>query len=279
MKMKKWIAMLLLAAVVLSLTACGEEPKETQAPESTLTGEEELKETLQVPVVTTEATGETTEATEETTEATEETTKASEEPSETTEEPTETELPVEIPTETETVTESASESTPGETFWAEENLEYPMSFCFSSGAGGWGTELYLNRDGSFTGTFHDSNMGENDESYPNGTVYICNFTGSFSPAERLDMYTYGVKLRELTLDRPEGEEWIRDGIRYISATPYGLEGGEDFLLYLPNTPVEMLSEEDLFWWPGRYYEDYTTLKGYGLYNLADGSGFFSMKEE
>ncbi len=159
------------------------------------------------------------------------------------------------------------------------NVEFPMAFYFSSGAGAWGTELQLNEDGTFTGYFRDTNMGENGEGYPNGTAYVCAFSGRFGSSEKLDDYSYSVKLEELTLDRPEGEEWIQDGMRYISATPYGLEGGEDFVFYLPDTPVTMLSEDQLLWWPGRYYGEYNTLNGYALYNVADDSGFFSMIEE
>ena len=180
-----------------------------------------------------------------------------------TEEPTETEAP----TETELVQE---------TFWAEEGLTYPVMFYFSSGAGGWGTELYLNEDGTFTGFFRDSEMGEIGEGYPNGTVYICEFTGKFGETERLDMYTYSTKLQELNLDKPEGEAWIEDDIRYISSTPYGLGNTDRFMIYLPNTPTEMLTEDQLFWWPNRFYDTQETLEGYALFNTADDSGFFHM---
>ena len=58
---------------------------------------------------------------------------------------------------------------------------YPMDMVFSSGAGGWSTTLTLSEDGSFTGAFSDSEMGERDENdYPNGTVYFCNFSGQFA---------------------------------------------------------------------------------------------------
>ena len=164
-------------------------------------------------------------------------------------------------------------------FWQEEDLEYPMSFFFASGAGGWATELYLEADGSFYGSFHDSNMGDNAEEYPNGTVYICNFTGKFSPAERLDMYTYGMKLEELSLEYPVGEQWIEEGFLCIASEPYGIEGGTDFAIYLPNTPKEMLSEDALMWWPHRFDEGHAVLGGYGLYNLNGEYGFYCMTAE
>ena len=63
----------------------------------------------------------------------------------------------------------------------EEILPFtePMEFYFSSGAGAWGTELYLEKDGSFEGGFHDTNMGESGEENPYGTCYVCNFSGKF----------------------------------------------------------------------------------------------------
>ena len=48
---------------------------------------------------------------------------------------------------------------------------------FSSGAGGWSAGLRIGEDGSFTGDFHDSEMGDMGEEYPNGTIYCCSFSG------------------------------------------------------------------------------------------------------
>ena len=39
-----------------------------------------------------------------------------------------------------------------------------LEFMFSSGAGAWGTTLQVRWDGSFAGTYSDSNMGETDRS-------------------------------------------------------------------------------------------------------------------
>ena len=65
-------------------------------------------------------------------------------------------------------------------------------FGFSSGAGAWGTFLDLNDDGTFSGEFHDSNMGETGEGYPYGTVYVCDFSGKFSEPEKINEYTYSI---------------------------------------------------------------------------------------
>ena len=53
-------------------------------------------------------------------------------------------------------------------------------FEFSSGVGAWSTELTVGENGTFTGSFHDSEMGETGENYPDGTLYGCSFHGQFS---------------------------------------------------------------------------------------------------
>ena len=78
--------------------------------------------------------------------------------------------------------------------------DFPMDLEFSSGVGGWGTSLTLERDGTFSGQFHDSDMGVIGEDYPNGTVYLCHFSGRFSDIEKLDEYRYSMKLSELNCD-------------------------------------------------------------------------------
>lgn len=154
--------------------------------------------------------------------------------------------------------------------------DYPMEFLFSSGAGAWRTELTLSADGSFYGHFSDSNMGELGKDHPKGTVYVSTFTGRFSAAEKLDIHSYPLTLEELTSARPEGEEWVEDGVRYVSSTPYGLEGGTEFVLYTPTAPVFGLDEDLLSWWPGRFEDTPPkTLNCYALWNVEAGTAFFA----
>lgn len=157
---------------------------------------------------------------------------------------------------------------------------FPMELLFASGAGAWGTTLTLNLDGTFAGQYHDSNMGENGEDYPNGTVYYCNFSGRFGSMMKLNDYAYYMRLEELVYDTDIGREQIgeEEGIRYVTAEPYGIAGGEEFIFYLPGTPVEELNEDFLSWWPDAYLwrnGELDTLTGYGLHNVNTGDGFFS----
>jgi len=161
--------------------------------------------------------------------------------------------------------------------------EYPMNFLFSSGAGAWGTRLFLKEDGSFEGQFSDSNMGETGKDHPKGTVYLCSFSGQFSISEKLDIHSYPLTLENVTLDRPAGEEQVKDGILYVNAGPYGLYNdntdgsmSRSFVLYTPSAPVLGLDEELLSWWPGRYEENPPeTLNCYALWNTEGGFGFFT----
>jgi len=161
--------------------------------------------------------------------------------------------------------------------WGLPAGTFPLQLYFSSGAGGWRTELILLRDGFFSGVYSDSEMGEAGEGYPDGSVYTCTFEGRFSDVRILDTNRRSLMLETLSSDYVEGKEWIKDNIRYESSTPFGLEEGREFVLYLPDTPTAGLSEEFLSWWPLRFAlpeEQPATLQLYGLHNVQMGYGFF-----
>lgn len=159
---------------------------------------------------------------------------------------------------------------------AEENTE----FSFLSGAGGWSTEMTLNKDGSFTGTYHDSELGSTGEGYPNGSIYVCEFSGKFENFEKINEYSYKMTLTEIKTEKEAGEEWIEDEILYIASAPYGLTDSSnektatEFILYLPEAPVDQLAEDFLTWWPYRT-DAKTTLSCYGILNVATNDGFFT----
>ena len=151
----------------------------------------------------------------------------------------------------------------------------PLDLTFASGAGAWCTGLTLERDGSFSGAYHDSEMGDQGEGYPNGSCYISTFSGRFGDIRQVDDHTWAMTLEDLTVQETPGEEWIEDDIRYIASEAYGLEGGKEFLLYSPETPTEGLDEEFLIWWPSWNVEDTGALNCWGLLNQEMGYGFFT----
>lgn len=155
-----------------------------------------------------------------------------------------------------------------------DDLEY-LEFHFNSGAGAWGTVLIIRPDGSFWGTYQDTDMGDQDEAYPNGSIHISNFSGQFSQLQRQDAYTGVLKIEELHYDVEPGTVEIRDGARYSYTTAYGLTETEELVLYLPGKPLEQLPEQYLSW-ANLYGYEGTALPHYGLYNPGHGTGFYSL---
>ncbi len=158
--------------------------------------------------------------------------------------------------------------------------DLPLEFGFSSGVGAWGTYLTLYPDGYFEGAYHDSDMGDLGEEYPNGTTYLCPFFGQFENIVQVDAYTYSMDLAELYIEDlgAGAEEWIEDGVRYIASEPYGLEYGERFYLYTPQAPMAELPSEFLDWrgmWMAEEADWEGALGSYGLYNEEMGYGFFT----
>ena len=156
--------------------------------------------------------------------------------------------------------------------------EMPEHFVFSSGAGAWSTDLELADDGSFSGVYHDSEMGLTGEGYPGGTVYICRFSGRFSEPERTEGDIWSVKIDALQTEGTEGEEYYEDGVRYVYARPYGLTGTDELQIFTAGMPVDQIPEGFLSW-TGMYFDPETEdcLPFYGIYNAAEDCAFISME--
>ncbi len=156
-----------------------------------------------------------------------------------------------------------------------------VDLIYSSGMGAWQTSLTLQSYGHFEGFFMNSDMGDIGDAYPNGTVYLCDFNGCFKDIAQINEYTYSMTLMEAPEDgglyiTTGNEEWIEDGVRYVPASPAGLDWGTNFLFYTPDTPVSELPVDFLSCWPGQFDEvPPKTLSCYGLYNVDEGSGFFT----
>ena len=163
----------------------------------------------------------------------------------------------------------ACAGTNGLTF--EELARADWSFC--SGAGGWSTDMQIRSDGSFTGTFHDSEMGESAETYPNGTVYFCSFSGLMTITERIDENTWKVYINELTKDETESEA-IDDGIRFVASEIYGLSEGDEMTLYGPETKLSAIPEEMVIWTHALDFEEKPeTIGAWFLSSEKNESGF------
>ncbi len=152
------------------------------------------------------------------------------------------------------------------------------TFYFTSGAGAWLTSLHISADGSFTGEFHDSDMGDTGPGYPGGTVYLCPFSGTFGFISKVNDYEYVMKLTSLQTDESPGMI-IEDGVRYIiQKEPYGLNDADEFRIYLPGRSTKDLPKPFLEWvsmphaWGNQIP---ATLPFWGLYNVGGEMGFTS----
>lgn len=171
--------------------------------------------------------------------------------------------------EMETVTETTEVNSNNEIF-----DQLPRGFDFSSGAGGWATHFDLNSDGTFSGQYLDSDMGDTGNGYSDGTVYICNFVGKFSAPKQVSTYVYSMELEYLNTDGKPGDTYYDQDIRYIHSEPYGLDNADEFLIYFPGVKMTDLPEGFISWLGQSIYAQTTeTLNCYGIYNVNAEEGF------
>lgn len=157
-----------------------------------------------------------------------------------------------------------------------------IDFCFASGVGGWSTNLTIAADGSFSGVFHDSDMGDQGPAYPNGTVYYCSFSGRFGNVQKVELSNgsgyYTMQLLSLEPDQVLGTVEYEDGIKYIYSEPYGLEHSTTFFLFPAGMDTDELPSAYVDWvsmpmaWGSQIPKH---LPFWGLYNVDQGNGFFS----
>jgi len=150
-----------------------------------------------------------------------------------------------------------------------------LEFWFGSGVGAWSTVVEIFPDGTFTGYYHDSDAGDNGPDYPDGTMYECCFSGEFSAFKKVDEYTYSTRCVSLKTEGTAGEEKILDGIKVITADPYGFDDADEFMLYLPGKRASELPAGFLDWSHGSASSG--ALDCHGLYNVAGQQGFTSYR--
>ena len=159
----------------------------------------------------------------------------------------------------------------------ESGLSYKdfsnIEFTFSSGAGGWATFLFINEDGTFEGSYHDSEMGVIEEDYPKGTLYLSNFKGKFGELEKVDDYTYKTTLESIEYENEVDTEETNDGIHYIYTDAYGVAGGAEFYFYLKDSEIASLPGKFVDWVSIDLTSEDTKLPFIGLYNVKEGLGF------
>lgn len=147
------------------------------------------------------------------------------------------------------------------------------NYYFSSGAGAWGTVLTLHPDGSFEGSYHDSDAGSSGAGYV-ATVYQSAFHGRFVNPVEINSYTCKMELEgDVVVDSGSGQ-YIDGQVLYVNAEPYGMEVGHEFYLYKPGAPVSELPESFVNWVRMMMYNrSSSSLPFYGIYNIEGQYGF------
>ena len=145
-------------------------------------------------------------------------------------------------------------------------------FVHASGASGWGTVLTIQPDGSFSGSFSDSEW-EESESGTQAVCECCEFSGQLAQPVRVNDYTYSVGIEHIEYQREPGTDEYADGIHYYFTEPRGLEDTGELLIYLPGAPMAELPEGFLGWVMGSADAAEEELPFYGLYSEARLAGF------
>ena len=123
----------------------------------------------------------------------------------------------------------------------------PFTFVFSSGAGAWSTTLTIQEDGSFSGQYSDSDAGSYSDAYPNGTQYLCDFTGQLSQPVIVNENTFSVKVEEMKFANQPGTEEIMNDVRVLYSECNGLAEGDELFIAVPGTPLEDIDAEYRSW--------------------------------
>ena len=155
----------------------------------------------------------------------------------------------------------------------------PSEFVFTSGAGGWATLLYVENDGTFYGQYYDSDLGDSGVGYPNGTMYISDFSGKFSTPIKYSDYIYEMTMDSIDIKGIPDTVNYENDTRYIISEPYGLEDANKLYIYLPGAPLEELPEEFLSWASlNKNIRDTLPEGFYGIYNSDGETGFVGIDD-
>lgn len=146
------------------------------------------------------------------------------------------------------------------------------NFVFSSGTGGWSTTLSIGPNSTFSGVYHDSDMGVTGPGYPGGTVSYSKFSGQFKNIHQLNPNLYEMYIENLQYENPVGGSEIKEGQKYDYTEAYGISKNTRMAIYLPGTPISALPEEVRLFSYGLIPEDSQTLPVYVI--QGDMEGFF-----
>lgn len=137
-------------------------------------------------------------------------------------------------------------------------FDAPMAFYYASGAGAWGSEITINPDWTFYGSFHDTDAGA--EGGPQRRQ--CDYTGRFVDIKKVDEYSWSLRIESITPDRPIGDTWMEGDLRCIVASPYGITENTTYMIYVPGANDDILPSA----YVGALFRPEGPLVQYSLYN-------------
>ncbi len=146
------------------------------------------------------------------------------------------------------------------------------NFVFSSGSGGWGSSLSIGPNGTFSGVYHDSDMGSTGPGYPGGTISESKVSGHFTRLHQVSPTLYEVDIENLQYEKPVGSSEIKENRKYEYSEAYGISKNHRMAIYLPGTPISSMPEELRLYSYGFIPEDSQTLPVYVI--QGDMEGFF-----
>ncbi len=156
-------------------------------------------------------------------------------------------------------------------------------YIMSSGVGAWAAEFELKKDGSFTASYYDQNLGESGKGY-DATMYLSNAEGSFTDVVKTGDHRYVARVSELSYEKEPGTEEIESveniKMRNAYTSMSGLVEGHYVEFYMPEIPLEELSEAFLFWDLSLMYSDSkpTKLGKCGVYDPVTELGYVQSGE-
>ncbi len=150
-------------------------------------------------------------------------------------------------------------------------LYTPDEYYCSRDGETWTYKLAISDDGFCEGKYDDVRADETGEEHPEGTTYYSYYSGSFTDFQKVDDYTWSMRLSSLDKGAEAGDEVVSGNILYIATETPGITGDDLFYLYLPGHPVSTLPEGFMSWassYMGEGNQDLTELNFFGLYNEA-----------
>ena len=130
------------------------------------------------------------------------------------------------------------------------------SYGFASGSGGWTTTLQVNRDGTFSGYYSDTDLGDVSDEHPNGIRTESTFQGVFSKAKANDDGTYTLQCDadKLNIEGDIGDSRIEDGTLVTISEPYGIAPCTTFTVYPQGYDSSRIDEDVLSWSTAWYFD-------------------------